>query len=188
MPSNADLHSEALDRILTLELARVTERAAVGAARLRGRGDEKAADQAAVDAMRRELNRLPIDGDDRPSARASATRRRCSSSARRSARGEGPEGPYRSSIRLRARRSAPRTCLNSIAVMAMAPKPASLLNAPDSLHGQDRDRARAMPAGVVDLDALGRPTTSMRWPRPRAFKPSRDLDACVHGPPAPCQA
>src|SRR5690348_9570756 len=52
----------ALDRILTLELARVTERAAVAAARLRGRGDEMAADQAAVDAMRRELNRLPIHG------------------------------------------------------------------------------------------------------------------------------
>jgi fructose-1,6-bisphosphatase II / sedoheptulose-1,7-bisphosphatase len=51
-----------LDRILTLELVRVTERAAVAAARLRGRGDEMAADQAAVDAMRRELNRLPIDG------------------------------------------------------------------------------------------------------------------------------
>ncbi|WP_455475252.1 class II fructose-bisphosphatase [Bartonella sp. B17] len=51
-----------LDRILTLELVRVTERAAVAAARWRGRGDEKAADQAAVDAMRQELNRLPVDG------------------------------------------------------------------------------------------------------------------------------
>lgn len=51
-----------LDRILTLEIARVTERAAVAAARLRGRGDEMAADQVAVDAMRQELNRLPIDG------------------------------------------------------------------------------------------------------------------------------
>jgi fructose-1,6-bisphosphatase II / sedoheptulose-1,7-bisphosphatase len=51
-----------IERILTLELVRVTERAAVSAARLRGHGNEKAADQAAVDAMRRELNRLPIDG------------------------------------------------------------------------------------------------------------------------------
>src|SRR5437588_12336784 len=51
-----------IERILTLELVRVTERAAVSSARLRGRGDEKAADQAAVDAMRRELNRLPIHG------------------------------------------------------------------------------------------------------------------------------
>jgi fructose-1,6-bisphosphatase II / sedoheptulose-1,7-bisphosphatase len=51
-----------LERILTLEIVRVTERAAVSAARLRGLGQEKAADQAAVDAMRRELNHLPIDG------------------------------------------------------------------------------------------------------------------------------
>ncbi len=53
---------EIVDRILTLELVRVTERAAVSAARWRGRGDERSADAAAVDAMRRELNRLPIDG------------------------------------------------------------------------------------------------------------------------------
>src|SRR6266487_2645665 len=51
-----------LDRILSLEIVRVTERAAVSAARLRGRGNEMAADQAAVDAMRRELNKLPIRG------------------------------------------------------------------------------------------------------------------------------
>src|SRR5262245_38668843 len=53
---------QALERILSLEIVRVTERAAVSAARLRGRGNEKAADQAAVDAMRRELNNLPIRG------------------------------------------------------------------------------------------------------------------------------
>src|SRR5881394_488718 len=51
-----------LERILTLELVRVTERAAVSAARLCGHGNKVAADQAAVDAMRRELNKLPIDG------------------------------------------------------------------------------------------------------------------------------
>jgi fructose-1,6-bisphosphatase II / sedoheptulose-1,7-bisphosphatase len=51
-----------LERILTLEIVRLTERAAVSAARLRGHGQEKAADQAAVDAMRRELNKLPIEG------------------------------------------------------------------------------------------------------------------------------
>ena len=55
-------HNMMLERILSLEIVRVTERAAVNAARLRGRGEEKAADQAAVDAMRRELNNLPIDG------------------------------------------------------------------------------------------------------------------------------
>ncbi|HEV1999345.1 MAG TPA: fructose-bisphosphatase class II, partial [Xanthobacteraceae bacterium] len=48
-----------IERVLSLEIVRVTERAAVSAARLRGRGVEKAADQAAVDAMRRELNKLP---------------------------------------------------------------------------------------------------------------------------------
>jgi fructose-1,6-bisphosphatase II / sedoheptulose-1,7-bisphosphatase len=51
-----------LERILTLEIVRVTERAAVSAARLRGHGNEKGADQAAVDAMRRELNKMPIEG------------------------------------------------------------------------------------------------------------------------------
>ena len=51
-----------MERVLSIEIVRVTERAAVNAARLRGRGDEKSADQAAVDAMRRELNNLPIDG------------------------------------------------------------------------------------------------------------------------------
>jgi fructose-1,6-bisphosphatase II / sedoheptulose-1,7-bisphosphatase len=51
-----------MDRILSIEIVRVTERAAVSAARWRGRGNEKEADQAAVDAMRREMNRLPIDG------------------------------------------------------------------------------------------------------------------------------
>jgi fructose-1,6-bisphosphatase II / sedoheptulose-1,7-bisphosphatase len=51
-----------LDLILSLELVRVTERTAIAAARWRGRGDERAADQAAVDAMRDALNRLPISG------------------------------------------------------------------------------------------------------------------------------
>jgi fructose-1,6-bisphosphatase II / sedoheptulose-1,7-bisphosphatase len=62
MSPSSSKTSTMLDRILALEIARVTERAAVAAARLRGRGDEKAADQAAVDAMRREMNNLPIIG------------------------------------------------------------------------------------------------------------------------------
>ncbi|HET6223263.1 MAG TPA: class II fructose-bisphosphatase, partial [Dongiaceae bacterium] len=51
-----------MDRNLALEVVRVTEAAALAASRLMGRGDEKAADQAAVDAMRRALNGLAIDG------------------------------------------------------------------------------------------------------------------------------
>src|SRR5258707_13397578 len=50
------------DRNLALEAVRVTEAAALSASRLMGRGDEKAADQAAVDAMRTALNGLAIEG------------------------------------------------------------------------------------------------------------------------------
>ena len=50
------------DRMLSLGLARVSEAAAIAAADLIGRGDEKAADQAAVNAMRDQLNKLDISG------------------------------------------------------------------------------------------------------------------------------
>ena len=50
------------DRMLSLGLARVSEQAAIAAAKLVGHGDEKAADQAAVDAMRTQLNLLDIKG------------------------------------------------------------------------------------------------------------------------------
>ncbi len=58
----ADNIADMMDRNLALEAVRVTEAAALSASRLMGRGDEKAADQAAVDAMRQALNTLPIDG------------------------------------------------------------------------------------------------------------------------------
>jgi fructose-1,6-bisphosphatase II len=51
-----------LDRALALDLVRVTEAAAIGAATLVGRGDKEAADQAAVDAMRSVLDTVQIDG------------------------------------------------------------------------------------------------------------------------------
>jgi len=51
-----------LDRALALDIVRVTEATAVAAARWRGRGDEAAADEAAMDAMYRELARLPVEG------------------------------------------------------------------------------------------------------------------------------
>jgi len=50
------------DRMLSLGLARVSEQAAIAASKLVGSGDEKAADQAAVDAMRTQLNQLDIQG------------------------------------------------------------------------------------------------------------------------------
>jgi fructose-1,6-bisphosphatase II / sedoheptulose-1,7-bisphosphatase len=54
--------SHVLDRVLVLEMVRVTEAAAIAASKLIGRGDEKAADAAAVEAMRQALNELPFDG------------------------------------------------------------------------------------------------------------------------------
>lgn len=54
--------SQNLDRVLVLEMVRVTEAAAIAASKLIGRGNEKAADAAAVEAMRAALNTLDIDG------------------------------------------------------------------------------------------------------------------------------
>lgn len=54
--------SSVLDRVLVLEMVRVTEYAAIAASRQIGRGDEKAADAAAVEAMRAALNKLAFDG------------------------------------------------------------------------------------------------------------------------------
>src|SRR3546814_15182897 len=51
-----------MDRNLALEAVRVTEATALAASRWMGRGDEKAADQAAVDAMRKAVNALAIAG------------------------------------------------------------------------------------------------------------------------------
>ena len=60
--SNSAAASHVLDRVLVLEMVRVTEAAAIAASGLIGRGDEKAADAAAVEAMRRAFDILPIDG------------------------------------------------------------------------------------------------------------------------------
>lgn len=51
-----------MDRNLALEFVRITEAAALSSAKLMGRGDEKAADKAAVDAMRRSFDSVRIDG------------------------------------------------------------------------------------------------------------------------------
>jgi fructose-1,6-bisphosphatase II / sedoheptulose-1,7-bisphosphatase len=138
-----------IERILTMELVRVTERAAVSAARLRGRGDEKAADQAAVDAMRRELNRLPIDG------------------TVVIGEGERDEAPMLFIGERLGTRTGPKVDIavdplegttlcakdmpGSIAVMAMA-QSGSLLNAPD-VYMDKIAIGPGYPLGVVHLDA-----------------------------------
>jgi len=60
-PNNVEA-SSVLDRVLVLEMVRVTEAAAIAASRLVGRGDEKAADAAAVEAMRAAFDTLYMDG------------------------------------------------------------------------------------------------------------------------------
>ena len=60
--SDAVASPSQIDRVMVLELVRVTEAAAIAASALTGRGDEKAADYAAVEAMRQALNGLEMDG------------------------------------------------------------------------------------------------------------------------------
>lgn len=137
-----------IERILTLELVRVTERAAVASARLRGRGDEKAADQAAVDAMRRELNRLPIEGtvvigegerDEAPMLYI----------GEKLGTGTGPKVDIAVDP-LEGTTLCAKDMPGSIAVMAMA-RSGSLLNAPD-VYMEKIAVGPGYPQGVVDLD------------------------------------
>ncbi len=62
MSASTAARSSLLDRVLVLEMVRVTEAAAIAASKLVGRGDEKAADAAAVEAMRQALNELDFEG------------------------------------------------------------------------------------------------------------------------------
>ncbi|MEF2550565.1 class II fructose-bisphosphatase [Aurantimonas sp. A2-1-M11] len=136
-----------LDRILTLEIARVTERAAVAAAHLRGRGDEKAADQAAVDAMRSELNTLAIQGvivigegerDEAPMLFI----------GEEVGTGEGPSVDIALDP-LEGRTVCAKNLPNSLAVIAMTGR-GSLLNAPD-VYMEKIAVGPGYPEGVVDL-------------------------------------
>ncbi len=140
--------TDVLDRILTLELARVTERAAVSAARLRGRGDEKAADQAAVDAMRRELNQLPIDGTvvigegERDEAPMLYIGEEVGTK-------DGPKVDIALDP-LEGTTICAKNMPNSIAVIALAPE-GGLLNAPDS-YMEKIAVGPGYPEGTIDLD------------------------------------
>src|SRR5437660_1094947 len=139
----------ALERVLSLEIVRVTGRAAVSAARLTGRGNEKAADQAAVDAMRRELNKLPIDG------------------TVVIGEGERDEAPMLFIGEKVGNKHGPKVDIavdplegttlcakdmpGAIATMAMA-EPGTLLNAPD-VYMEKIAIGPGYPRGLVDLDA-----------------------------------
>jgi fructose-1,6-bisphosphatase II / sedoheptulose-1,7-bisphosphatase len=137
-----------LDRSLVMDAVRVTEAAAIAAWRLAGRGDEKAADQAAVDAMRTALNELSIDGmivigegerDEAPMLYI----------GEKVGKGTGP----RIDIALDPLEGTTLTAkamANALAVMAWAPA-GTMLNAPDTYMDKIAC-GPGYPAGVVDLD------------------------------------
>lgn len=138
-----------MDRNLALELVRVTEAAALSASLLMGRGDEKAADQAAVDAMRRALNTMHINGtvvigegerDEAPMLYI----------GEKVGAGDGPE----LDIALDPLEGTTITAKggpNALAVVAMAEK-GGFLNAPDVYMDKLAVGWRDLPDGVVDLD------------------------------------
>ena len=137
-----------MDRNLALEVVRVTEAAALAASRLVGRGDEKAADQAAVDAMRQALNALDIAGtvvigegerDEAPMLYIGET----------VGTGKGPKidialDPLEGTT-ITAKGGA-----NALAVIAMA-EAGNFLNAPD-VYMDKIAVGPGLPEGVVDLD------------------------------------
>jgi fructose-1,6-bisphosphatase II / sedoheptulose-1,7-bisphosphatase len=145
-----------MDRNLALEAVRVTEAAALAASRLMGRGDEKAADQAAVDAMRRALNGLSIRGrvvigegerDEAPMLYI----------GEEVGAGEGPK----IDIALDPLEGTTITAKggpNALAVVAMAEE-GGFLNAPD-VYMDKIAVGGGLPEGVVDLD--GQPGENLR--------------------------
>src|SRR5271169_6676639 len=138
-----------MDRNLALEAVRVTEMAALSASRWMGRGDEKAADQAAVDAMRREMNSLAIAGtvvigegerDEAPMLFIGET-----VGSRKGPKVDIAVDP------LEGTTLCAKNMPGSIATMAMA-EGGSLLNAPD-VYMEKIAIGPGYPPDVVDLDA-----------------------------------
>ena len=143
------MSSPDLDRGLVLDAVRVTEAAAIAAWSLVGRGDEKAADQAAVDAMRTALNTLEIDGEivigegERDEAPMLYIGEKVGS-------GNGPAIDIALDP-LEGTTLTAKAMANALAVMAWAPK-GTLLNAPDTYMDKIAC-GPGLPEGVIDLDA-----------------------------------
>ena len=144
------LASSVLDRVLVLEMVRVTEAAAIAASSLIGRGDEKAADAAAVEAMRAALNELPMDGTvvigegERDEAPMLFIGEKVGS-----AQGSGP----RIDIALDPLEGTTITAKagpNALAVLAIAEE-GNLLNAPD-VYMDKIAVGPGYPQGVISLD------------------------------------
>jgi fructose-1,6-bisphosphatase II / sedoheptulose-1,7-bisphosphatase len=136
-----------LDRALVLDAVRVTEAAAIASWGMVGRGDEKAADQAAVDAMRNALNELAIDGEivigegERDEAPMLYIGEKV---------GKGGPPIDIALDPLEGTTLTAKAMANALAVMAWAPK-GSLLNAPDTYMDKIAC-GPGLPKGVIDLD------------------------------------
>ena len=161
------------DRLLSLGLARVSEAAAIAAIKFVGAGDEKAADQAAVDAMREQLNMLDINGTivigegERDEAPMLYIGENVGS-------GKGP-GVDIALDPLEGTNLTAKDMPNALTVIAMGPK-GSLLNAPDVYM----EKLAYGPGYETNLITLGmNPTERVnKLAEAKGCKP-RDLMICV---------
>ncbi|MDO9383367.1 MAG: class II fructose-bisphosphatase [Hyphomicrobiaceae bacterium] len=144
-----ETHNGGLERVLVLEVTRVTEAAAIAAARFRGRGNEKAADKAAVDAMRRELALCEIRGtvvigegemDEAPMLYI----------GEKVGSGTGPEVDIAVDP-LEGTTICAKAMPNALAVLAISER-GGLLHAPD-MYMNKIAVGPGYPEGVIDLDA-----------------------------------
>jgi len=167
--------SNALDRVLVLEMVRVTEAAAIAASKLIGRGDEKAADAAAVDAMRTALNELEFDGTivigegERDEAPMLYIGEKVGS-----AQGTGPKIDIALDP-LEGTTITAKAGPNALAVLAIAEQ-GCLLNAPD-VYMDKLAVGPGYPEGVIDLART--PTENIRAiAKAKGVEPS-EVIACV---------
>lgn len=167
--------SQTLDRVLVLEMVRVTEAAAIAASKLVGRGDEKAADAAAVEAMREALNSLYMDGTvvigegERDEAPMLFIGEKVGSAI-----GKGPRIDIALDP-LEGTTICAKAGPNSLAVLAIAEE-GCLLNAPDVYM----DKIAVGPGysrGVIDLDRS--PTENIRAIAAEKGVDPADIIACV---------
>ena len=165
--------STLLDRVLVLEMVRVTEAAAIAASTLTGRGDEKAADAAAVEAMRAALNELDIDGTvvigegERDEAPMLFIGEKVGS-------GSGPAIDIALDP-LEGTTICAKAGPNSLAVLAIA-EAGGLLNAPD-VYMDKIAVGPGLPAGVIDLDKT--PTENVKAIAAAKGVQPNEIIACV---------
>lgn len=162
-----------LDRSFTLELVRVTERAAIAAAAWRGKGDEKAADDAAVEAMRAELDNVHVSGrivigegehGEAPMLYVGET----------VGAGDGPEVDIAVDP-LEGTTLCAKNQQDAICVLAMAER-GGLLNAPD-VYMQKIAIGADYPEGTVDLDRSA--VDNVRSLAEAKGVPYTEITACV---------